>query len=73
MTTSPPKKRTNNGQHQPKDSDMYEEKDPDLIPAKYLGTACVVFYIKFFNLIDAGFSFSSNRVEPRRACGYPEK
>ncbi|XP_059476951.1 nephrin-like isoform X2 [Neocloeon triangulifer] len=36
MTASPPKKRTNGGQHQPKELDLYEEKDPDLIPAKYL-------------------------------------
>ncbi|XP_065338452.1 nephrin-like isoform X2 [Cloeon dipterum] len=36
MTASPPKKRSNGNQHQPKDPDMYEEKDPDLIPAKYL-------------------------------------
>jgi hypothetical protein len=51
MTTSPPKKRSNNGQHQPKDSDMYEEKDPDLIPAKYLGTICLTKLIK--NVADA--------------------
>jgi len=45
MATSPPKKRSNNGQHQPKETDMYEEKDPDLIPAKYLGTF-VMFLVK---------------------------